>query len=225
MDAVVISRTRRRIATSDAHNGRNCWDYRLHRARPPLQSRLRGVVFSNGVQQFKLGLPYLAGLATLDAEWRSLRPEDAPNAHWDWPALMRHARDRFSLLDGDGNVIGLWCSGASSPRKYENGAWYRLDFMEVRPDRRESSIGAAMVAAIGARAIEMSATGIIIESLPESAPFWRRLGATERTMDGWRPGRDLLPFVVETDLLNTLKEVFDEGRAQASSKSEGPHPR
>lgn len=86
-------------------------------------------------------------------------------------------------------------------------AFYRIDFAEVRGDRLGEGLGLLMVALASARAVELGAGALLLASLPQAIPFWRRFG-DEGAPAGWRCERGLRPFMIPSDGVANLARLF-----------------
>jgi hypothetical protein len=112
----------------------------------------------------------------VDASWSHRRRHPAI-LHWQWAAIRRDHDDVFALLNEDGECVAAWAGKYESAITLAEGAFYRLDFMEVAPGL--SGFGLYLWAAIALRGDELGANGVVFGSLAETKQVHLAAGASE----------------------------------------------
>lgn len=157
---------------------------------------------------------YADTLHLIDDLWpQNRRPTDA-HAQWKWSAISQRCEDCYVLLDSDEEPLAIWASKRKSPIMLEGRSYYRLDFIEVRPDLRQIGGETATFAlgAVATRALEIGAQGVVLAAFPIEgvvAAYVTR-GAEAGVPKGWSYEGDLVPLTFPHHALNTLKGAIDE---------------
>lgn len=134
------------------------------------------------------------------------RPEGAEHRGWEWSRIRQRSKDILALQQEDGTCLAIWSSGRKV-LKLDSGTYYRLDYLEVNPDRRGEGWGAVAVAAACARARELGADQIVLGALPQAIPYWRKI-AVQGAPEGWNCAKELEPYVIGSDVVGNLERVF-----------------
>ncbi|WP_441290799.1 GNAT family N-acetyltransferase [Sorangium sp. KYC3313] len=150
-------------------------------------------------------------LAQADRVWPEFRRESDLHRHWVWSDLMGPMEDRFALVDSGGQVVSLWCSLKKRPIKLIEGTFYRLEYVEIDPRHRGSSLGGFTVGLAAARAVEAGCDGLVLAALPTDGlkRVYERLGGVQRLPYRWQIARELIPFVFPQDAITKLKDLTD----------------
>jgi len=156
-------------------------------------------------------------LDDVDARWPALREQADPDGNdpargWVWSRIAQSCPERFAVRDRSGAIIALWASTKDAPLRLQEGPAYRLDWFEVRADLRSGGRGAACVHLIALRALDCGADRIVLAAHPNARTlqFYDELGAERRLPRGWKPGRDLVAYVVGPDRLTEMKDLADD---------------
>jgi hypothetical protein len=155
--------------------------------------------------------PDLAALLEVDARWPALRPPDAPHAGWAWAPEVKDTDERFALR-GDGEILALAAVTKRLPT-FDDQRWYRPNVVEVAPHIVSKGLGTAMLALLSYRAAELGCAGLIVESLPDAAPFYLARGAVAPGPGeflSWRVTGRLVRLVVRGSSFDDLVGAFDE---------------
>jgi GNAT superfamily N-acetyltransferase len=137
---------------------------------------------------------------------------DAPNAHWRWYEIALRMPERFVLRDvANGDLVAVWSSRAKRPIVLDGAGYYRPDYLEVDPGRREGGLGLFLLAVIATRARELGAQGLVLGGVdtPAARALYSRAGASESTPGGWRPAPGLIPYWIGGDAYVELCEYAD----------------
>jgi len=182
--------------------------------RPPAPSAsLCGVCFDvPEVGLLTLSIASESHLAQADRIWPQERRPNDLHDHWRWLKIMNGKRERFSILHrADSRVVALWCSEPKGPRHIESGRFYRLDYLEVAPRHRQTSVGLFVLALVACRALEVGASGLVLGGFPIDGVhrFYTEAGGVQRDVRGWKPARDLIPYIFERSALEWLKDFAD----------------
>jgi len=162
-----------------------------------------------GEDDCRLLIPSLRFLESVDELWPSLRVPAGPEAHWKWQVLAGEVRERFALVDSANSARAVWCSGKPKAQ-LEAQTFYRLDYLEIRPDVRGARWGAFALSLVAKRAAELGCSGVLLASFEQTAAFYERLGASSRAVRGWKYPRSLKPYVFEGDAFLELGSASDE---------------
>jgi GNAT superfamily N-acetyltransferase len=149
-------------------------------------------------------------LSKIDGSWPKARFQADYNHSWVWMEIARERAETFVLL-GEGDVpIGIWSSSKRRPIKLPEGRFYRLDFFESAPQHRGKDFGVFLLSVIATRAIELGAIGVILGTWEPLRPFYLKVGAKERAPGGWNLAPNLVPFTLESALLETMATAIAE---------------
>lgn len=144
----------------------------------------------------------------IDQKWGPFRKPDAPNGHWSWARIKEKAVETFQLKCKEEGVA-IWAVGRVDV-KLEGKCWYRLDFIEVHPQKRRGLLGALAVCLMAERAAELKCDGILLASVDYAVEFYAALEGVQRVVAGWNHQKGLVPFVFEKDQIGKLRERLNE---------------
>jgi len=161
----------------------------------------------------KLVIPSPTDAAKIDREWPPKRSSHHLNVGWRWAPLLARSPERFALKRGDGGEIaGLWCSGKGVV-ELPAGRHYRLDYLEVNPEFRAgaggSEVSLLLMAVVAARARELEAEGIVLETYEALVQWYENLGGIRGAVAGWTNPNKLVPFRFGPDATRRLAEMTD----------------
>lgn len=181
-------------------------------SRLPLKLNSTALSFLNwevdGVGRVKVEPATMVALRTIDEQWTPLRRASHQNTHWSWAEIGRRKSERFAVT-AEGNPVAVWCSSRSECIKLDGDLFYRLDFFEVHPSFRGGDLSTFALATVAARALELSACGMVLECFEEVVPFYTDHGATPGAPGRWRTTPKLLAFTFRSEQLAELKEALD----------------
>lgn len=117
------------------------------------------------------------------------------------------SHDDFCVTDTSDMPLALWCTRAPAVLKLPGGDAYRLDFIEVKPEFRGAEMGAFTLGLVATRALECSASRLVLGSLPQARKLYDNSGGLQRKVAGWRAARGLLPYEFLTEALVELRDA------------------
>lgn len=159
----------------------------------------------------------------IDAAWPPLRLDSDGHRDWRWGEIVATLRDAFVLVGT--HPVAIWGSTKAEPIRLPSGRYYRLDFIEARPDQRgKGSVGLFAMALVAVRAMELGASGVVLAAfdMPQLLAFYERLGATRRIPTGWTVPKNLVPFVLDADALERLARLAHAHDDDQGATQEGP---
>lgn len=159
-----------------------------------------------------MGSARLQDLTTVDQSWPSMRPDADPATGWVWYDIGVKYGERFSLSADDGGPLALWAGARAGVEMVEGRPCYRIERIEVHPQKRGVGIGSFTMALIAKRAIELGAEALVLEAVTEqrTVDFYERLGGVS---GGWSPARGLIPFSLSRQAVARLVEEADDHEA------------
>ncbi len=166
----------------------------------------------DGAGRVRLVIPSAARLQEVDDAWPAGRAPTDAHRHWRWATLAAKAVERFAILDEAGRTAAVWCS-AKRETRLEGRRYYRLDYLEVRPDLRGGAAGAFTLALTGTRAAELGCQGLVLAAFLPLTGFYARAGGVQRLPPGWTIEKGLVPFVFEGPAFENFQRVTDAFRA------------
>ncbi len=138
-----------------------------------------------------------------------VRPESDVHS-WSWAKKVHRSREAWVLMEDSQGPVALWTSEKGLITLVE-GQFYRLDHIELRPDRRGSGLGFLVLALIACRALELNAIGVVLRCIPALRAFYETAGGEARTPKGWNvPYPGMLAFTFPEAVLRSLKATADE---------------
>lgn len=161
--------------------------------------------------------------ADIETEWEPLRAEDDRDLAWRWTKIGPTLRDGFVLIGA--HPLSIWGSTKEEPIRLPGGRYYRLDFLEARPDHRGLRVvGLFTMALVAVRALEQDADGVVLASfdVPKLIAFYEGLGAIRRRPTGWNLPRNLVPFQLDAQALEQLARFADAHHDDQSATQEDP---
>jgi GNAT superfamily N-acetyltransferase len=189
-----------------------CYDSAMARPRPAKISSLPGSrwkVPGLGEVTITTGSPDVA--ARIDKLWRERRGDIDALLAWKWVDIVADMREAFAI-HAAGSPIAIWASKPGSCVQLDGKPYYRLDYLEVDPERRGDGQTSTLLAGmIAKRATEHRASGIVLPAFPSEklAKFYESLGATRGAPQGLEPPPQLVPFTFGQDALDNLRELVD----------------
>lgn len=146
-------------------------------------------------------------LGEVDEHWGASRPRGHQNLHWSWVQAEEVSRDFFAV--GRPPVVhALWAARPPTITLLD-GEYYRLDRLEVAPDRRGGLLGPVLMGMICWRAVEIGCDGVVAAAFPEVVAWYEGLGTVQECPKGWSHERGLLPLRFDSDRMAELKEQTD----------------
>lgn len=144
-----------------------------------------------------------------EAAWRD-RPERRL-VDWSWSQIADQSHEVLNLRTADGHVVAMWsCEPKTLISLPSLGACYRLDFLEIDPERRGGVVGYYAAAVACARAVEAGAQAVVLASTKDARGFWEDVvGASVRKIHGWHVPGSLLPCKIERATLEALRSDLD----------------
>lgn len=157
----------------------------------------------------------LQDLQELDATWPRSRPNGDVAEGWRWYEVGCHSADRFCLRADDGGILAVWAAERSGTHLIGGVKAYRLDRLEVHPEKRRLGIGALAMALIAKRTYEHGGAAVVLgaAATPGTISFYQGLGGTPGPVHGWSAPPDLIPFRFDDDALSALVEHADDHQA------------
>jgi hypothetical protein len=147
----------------------------------------------------------------IDERWSLKRRSNDAHLAWRWADIVPAMREAFTVLSGD-EPIAIWASKNGSPLSLGGGVYYRLDYLEIDPDRRGDGRTALLLfALIAKRVAEHSATGIVLTAfdVPALVEAYLALGAEPGCPRGWNHPVELVPLTFQQPALDRLRELID----------------
>jgi hypothetical protein len=157
-------------------------------------------------------------LGVIDAEWRPKRPTTDVTTGWVWSDIVADLPETLVLVDANKSPAAIWCSAKRLPIALPGGKYYRLDNVEVRPTLRGTLVGGLTFGVIATRALELKATGMVLNTWETHVDYYTALGGRQELATGWTAAPDLVPFVFDETALVQLKDMAN---AFISEKSAG----
>jgi len=149
-------------------------------------------------------------LCEIDGSWPGTRLQGDYHHSWRWTEIARGCAETFVLL-GEGAVpIGIWSSSKRRPIKLPDGRFYRLDYFEADPAHRGKGFGVFLLSVIATRAVELGAIGVILGTWEPLRSFYLNVGAKESVPSGWILAPNLIPFTLESALLEEMTTAIAE---------------
>lgn len=152
--------------------------------------------------------PTAEQIDNIDLTWPPRRRATDWHHAWRWVELTRERTEVFGAVANDGEVLGIWCSAKHKPVLLPEGAFYRLDYVEVAPGARGQEMGVFTFLLVAARALELGAGGIVLATWEPLTNFYTGLGGVVRKPAGWNAPSNLVPFTFDVDVLDGLKEAL-----------------
>jgi GNAT superfamily N-acetyltransferase len=149
--------------------------------------------------------------AKIDALWRERRSDMDALLAWNWSEIVADMREAF-VVCAAGAPIAIWASKTGSCVKLEGRPYYRLDYLEIDPNRRGDGLTSSLLAGmIAKRAAEHRACGIVLAAFPNErlVKFYESLGATRGAPRGWKHPPELVPLTFGQVALDNLRELID----------------
>lgn len=144
----------------------------------------------------------------IDGSWPGRRPPSDVTQGWRWVGIAAQCRETLVLLDATLRPVAIWSGGETVIDGQKT--LYMAEFLEVEPDLRGASrLSGFVLALICARARELGCSGVLMHSLPETAPVYDGYGIPRRAVDARPPDADLVSFVVEDAAFDELLGVAD----------------
>jgi GNAT superfamily N-acetyltransferase len=138
-----------------------------------------------------------------------VRPESDVHS-WSWAKKIHRSREAWVLMEDGQGPIALWTSEKEVITLVE-GKFYRLDHIELRPDRRGTGLGFFVLALVACRALELDVVGLVLRCIPALRSFYETAGGEARTPKGWNvPYGEMLAFTFPEAALRSLKARADE---------------
>lgn len=150
----------------------------------------------------------------IDREWGTSRSESDRALAWSWAAIAQAMRETF-VAQVDGVPVAVWAAKLGTSTVLSGRNYYRVDFLEVCPERRgDGRTSVALFGLIAHRAAEHRATAVLLAAFNEEglAKFYESLGAKRGAPVGWNHPPDLVPFTIEQPALVELRELIDAYR-------------
>lgn len=148
----------------------------------------------------------LADDATLERldTWRARRT--GQTGSWDWRRLSSQCRECFVASVADEPVVAL--AGPRASVTIVSGVpCYRLDYVEVAPERRRADGWGAFALVLAAhRGAELGARGLVMPALRERVGWLGRLGAQRVPKYAWRCDRELVALWIVGQSFDILVE-------------------
>ena len=161
--------------------------------------------------------PTTESLALIDQLWPDARHPSHVHGGWRWGAISKACEDHFVIVSDGGDPqepIAIWGSKSASTITLEGRSYYRLDFIEVRPDLRGELPMAATfaLATVAMRARERRATGIVLAAfnIAGVGRAYEARGAVRGCPKGWSCPSDLVPYTFEEPALDRLERETNE---------------
>jgi GNAT superfamily N-acetyltransferase len=147
----------------------------------------------------------------IDALWHERRSDLDSLMSWEWGKIVADMREAFTVCF-DESPVAIWASKTGSCVQLEGQPYYRLDYLEVDPDRRGDGLTSPLLfGMIAKRATEHHASGIVLAAFPSEklVKFYESLGATRGAPRGWTHEPELVPLTFGQEALSKLRELID----------------
>lgn len=149
---------------------------------------------------------------TLDSEWPQRRRQTDIHRDWRWREIISDAREAF-VVTANGNPIGIWASKLGSPITLGDDRFYRLDYLEIDPNRRgDGQTATALFGLVAKRAEEHAATGVILTAfqIDKLVEAYVSLGAERGAPRGWNYPKQLVPLTFGRLALSRLRKLIND---------------
>jgi hypothetical protein len=149
--------------------------------------------------------------ARIDLQWRARRSDMDALLAWNWAEIVADMREAFAVCVA-GEPVAIWASKLGSCAQLQGKPYYRLDYLELDPERRGDGRTSTLLAGmIAKRAAEHRARGIVLAAFPSEklVKFYESLGASRGGPKGWNCPPELVPLTFEQAALDNLRELID----------------
>lgn len=181
--------------------------------RAPKPSALLGKTWRvPGLGAARVATASLQASRDIDRRWSPRRRPDDAHLAWRWAEIVPDMREAFIVVAG-GDPIAIWASKVGSPLALAGSAYYRLDYLELDPDRRGDGMTAALLFALIAKRVEEHKAGGVVlaafnvEGLVEA---YVALGAEPGCPRGWNHPAELIPLTFHQAALARLRALIDD---------------
>jgi GNAT superfamily N-acetyltransferase len=185
----------------------------MRRQRPPKATSLTNKVWAAAdLGEVRVGAVTVEVARTLDEAWSPRRAGDDIHLAWVWANIVPDLREAF-VVRAKGEPIAIWGSKLGSPIELGGQKYYRLDYLEVDPDRRgDGQTSALLLGLIAKRAAEHGATGVVLATFNIDGLIraYEYLGAERGAPSGWNHPIQLVPLTYKQPALTRLRELIDD---------------
>lgn len=149
-------------------------------------------------------------LAAIDVSWPARRPPTDVQHAWRWSDIVPDMREAF-IMTIDDRPAAVWSTKVGGV-ELEGRTFYRLDYLELDPDRRgDGQTAAALFGLIAKRVAEHRAEGVVLAAFnePKLLQAYEYLGAEQGAPRGWNHPPGLVPLTFKQSALDRLRELID----------------